>query len=130
MHMHDEGERLTTFFDTVYRSDPRGRSFAELRDVEYYQPRIDTELRDGNEIYFVRETHAYFDDQKKRPANITYTLNPENGEEAFSSWEAAEARYKAQLSSRAKEGFIHLFSFDPFSPDGVSYRMLDPNEPL
>ena len=52
-------------FETLYRTDARGRSFANPSDCEYYQPRIDRERHGGEGVFFVRETHGYFDDEKK-----------------------------------------------------------------
>ena len=113
-------------FETLYRIDPRGMSFAELPATEYYQPRIDREVINGKEVYFVRETHGYFDDQQKKVANCTFTLNPDEVAEGYPTWEEAEGRYEQQLRKRAKERFVHVFAFDPLTPTGLSYRLLDP----
>lgn len=105
----------------MYSVDTRGKSFANPSETEYYQPRIDRESHNGKDVYFVRETHGYFDDTQKKAANLTVTLNPEEG---FATLNAAEARYDEQMRYRAETGFRHVFSFDPFSPDGTSYRIL------
>lgn len=112
-------------FETLYRTDARGKTFDGFAnpETEYYQPRIEVEYRDGKQAFFVRETHGYFDDQQKRPANITVTLSPDEG---FSTLAEAERRYEEQLRYRASNGFVHAFAFDPFSPDRSSYRVLNP----
>jgi hypothetical protein len=105
--------------ETLYRHDPRGKSFENLEATEYYQCRIDQESRERRHVFFVRETHGYFDDQQKKPANITETFNPEK---PFENFAEAEGRYHQQLQRRASEGFVHAFSFDPFT--GIKYRLL------
>jgi hypothetical protein len=108
-------------FETLYRVDPRGRSFANPAETEYYQPRIDRESHAGRDVFLVRETHGYFDDEEKKAANITSTLSPEEG---FATFDEANSRYEEQLRYRAKTGFVHVFSFDPFSPDGMTHRVI------
>lgn len=110
-------------FETMYRTDTRGKSFSNPSETEYYQPRIDRESHGGKDVYFVRETHGYFDDTQKRLANHTFTLSPEEG---FATWQEAQDRYDEQMQHRAKGGFVHVFAFDPYSPDGTSYRILKP----
>jgi hypothetical protein len=113
-------------FETLYRTDPRGKSFANLSDTEYFQPRIDCELRGDNEVFFVRETHGYFDDQQKQMKSQTETFNPE---EPFENRDDAQRWYDQQLRRRASDGFVHAFTWDPMSPIGMSYRRLDRAEP-
>lgn len=108
-------------FETLYRNDARGRSFASPSECEYYQPRIDIEVRGGKNAYFVRETHGYFDDRQKKLVNQTETLNPE---EPYDSWQEAEHRYQEQVRYRASTGFVHSFAWDPMSPSGMNYRFL------
>lgn len=108
-------------FETLYRVDPRGKSFTKPHECEYYQPRIDVEHCGGKPVYFVRETHGYFDDTAKRAAAITQTFNPD---EPFETFAEAEKWYQQQLQRRAADGFVHVFGFDPFSPGGMSYRRL------
>jgi hypothetical protein len=108
-------------FETLYRTDPRGKSFDELSATEYYQPRIDCERRGKGEVFFVRETHGYFDDQQKKMKNQTQTFNPD---EPFESREEAEKWYENQLRVRAASGFVHVFAWDPMSPNGMSYQLL------
>jgi len=72
------------FFETLYRVDPRGKSFdpgdlASPSDTEYYQPHIEFEFRGGKQVFFVREKHGFFDDQQKKMAHHRDTLNPEEG---------------------------------------------------
>ena len=90
-------------FETLYRTDARGKSFANPSDCEYYQPRIDSEFCDGKYVYFVRETHGFFDDSQKKMINRTETL-------------------------RASSGFVHAFAWDPMSPSGTTYRVLPKGE--
>jgi hypothetical protein len=111
-------------FETLYRADPRGKSFADLSEVEYFQPRIDREKRGEKYVFFGRETHGYFDDQRKKLENLTETFNPE---EPFESWDEAQRWYEQQLKFRASTGFVHAFAWDPMSPSGMNYRVLDPH---
>jgi hypothetical protein len=82
--------------ETLYRHDPRGESFENLEATEYYQCRIDQESRERRHVFFVRETHGYFDDQQKKPANITETFNPEK---PFENFAEAEGRFISNCSS-------------------------------
>jgi len=108
-------------FETLYRTDARGKSFANPSDCEYYQPRIDSEFCDGKYVHFVRETHGFFDDSQKKMINRTETLNPE---EPFKTLQEAEGIYNAQLQYRASSGFVYAFAWDPMSPSGITYRVL------
>jgi hypothetical protein len=110
-------------FETLYRADPRGKSFETLSETEYYQPRIDREKSGDRYVYFVRETHGYFDDQRKKAESLTQTFNPE---EPFETWDQAQHWYEQQLQLRASGGFVHVFTFDPMSPSGMRYRVLIP----
>ena len=109
-------------FETLYRADPRGKSFADLSETEYFQPRIDRERRGEKYVFFARETHGYFDDQQKKLESLTETFNPE---EPFENWDEAQRWYEQQLKFRASTGFVHAFALDPMSPSGMSYRILD-----
>jgi len=111
-----------TMFETLYRTDPRGKSFADLSETEYYQPRIDRERHGDKFVFFVRETHGYFDDQQKRVESMTETLNPQD---PFESRNEAERRYEQQLRQRASNGFVHAFAWNPMSPGGATYRVLE-----
>ena len=105
-------------YATLYRTDaPQDLPFAE-----YYQPQLHMELLNNNWAYFVREKHAWFDPETKKPVSNTYTLNLEEG---FSSVEEAMARYERQIQQRVSEGFVHSFSIEP--PEGFVYRYLGPN---
>jgi hypothetical protein len=108
-------------FETLYRTDPRGKSFADLSETEYFQPRIDREMRGDRYVFVVRETHGYFDDRQKRVESLTETFNPD---EPFDSWDEAQRWYEQQLRHRASSGFVHAFAWDPMSPTGMSYRIL------
>jgi hypothetical protein len=105
------------FFETLYKSsDPK-----DFPEGEYYQPRLQSEIIDGVEMFFVREKHAYYSDTEKRRVNETITLNPEEG---FSTEAEAMQRYDQQIKYRASTGYVHLFHFDPFKPRGVGYRFI------
>lgn len=108
-------------FETLYRTDARGKSFENPSDCEYYQPRIDSEFRNGEYVHFVRETHGYFDDGQKKMVNRTETLNPD---EPYKTIQEADERYNSQLECRASTGFVHAFAWDPMSPSGMRYRVL------
>jgi hypothetical protein len=108
-------------FETLYRVDARDKSFADPSECEYYQPRIDPEKREGKDVFFVRETHGYFDDTLKQLKNMTETFNPN---EPFKTWDEALGWYQKQIEYRASLGFVHAFVFDPMSPNAVRYRLL------
>lgn len=104
-------------FETLYKSDsPRDFATGEHYQV-HFEPEVDPAT--GTESFFVREKHGYFDDQQKRAVHNTTTFGPEEG---FTTRAEAEARYRQQLVHRASEGFVHLFSLDPF--EGMKYRRL------
>ena len=51
------------FFETLYRVDPRGKTFlpgdnASLSETEYFQPQFELEFREGKHVFFIREKHA------------------------------------------------------------------------
>lgn len=115
------------FFETIYRVDPRGKSFspdnlASIAETEYYQINIDVQFQGSQELYFVREKHGFFDDQRKKIAHHLYTLNPEEG---FTNVGDALARYDKQLKYLASQGFVHAFSVR-IPEGGTNHRVLDP----
>jgi hypothetical protein len=114
-------QNQSMLFETLYRTDARGKSFTNPSDCEYFQPRIDHELREGKDVYYARETHGYFDDKQKKLVNQTETFNPD---EPFTTWQEADRWYQQQLRYRAASGFVHAFAWDPMSPTGTSYRIL------
>ena len=110
--------------ETLYKvAHPEDHAFAE-----YYQPSISQEPIDGKWKWIVVETHAWYDDSGKRVANHTYTLRPDGSIEGFDTRAGAVKRYAQQIAQRAKDGFVHGFTFDPFK--GPMYRQIDPNEPM
>src|SRR5262249_2688699 len=102
------GVKSKTMVETLYKTNSP-KTFAQ---GEYYQPRLDHEIRDGKDAYFVRETHGWFNDSIKKPANITKTLSPDEG---FSTEKEAWERYNAQVQKRVSEGFEYSFTLDPFN---------------
>jgi hypothetical protein len=104
-------------FVTLYRTD-------ELKDFpegEYFQPRLEVEMVDGKEVFFVRETHAYFNNKLKVRRNEVTTFSPDEG---YATRKEAQERYDQQIQRRVKDGFFHCFYFDPFKGDGVGYENL------
>jgi hypothetical protein len=93
--------------ETLYKT-AKPKTFA---DGEYYQTRIDTEIRDGKPAFFVRETHGWFEDTTKQLANRTVTFSPDEG---FVTELEARERYNTQVLKRVSEGFEYSFTFDPF----------------
>ena len=107
-------------FETLYKTNAP----EQLAAAEYYQPHLDVENVNGRPIYFVREKHGWYDASHKPAAKHSlHTLNPEDG---YATWEEAERRYNEQLAHRAREGFVHSFSVDPFSSPPISYRRIVP----
>lgn len=116
------------FFETLYRSDPRGKTFdpgdpASISETEYFQPLFELEFQDGKHVFFVREKHGYFDDQQKKPVHPIDTLSPEEG---FATEQEAWKKYEQQLRFRALQGFTHALSVR-IPEGGINHRILDPN---
>jgi hypothetical protein len=104
-------------FETLYKTAKP----TNFKDGEYYQPDLKVEFRNGVQMYFVREKHGYWDETKKKMANQTVTLDPEEG---FTDFAEAKRRYERQVEYRASQGFVHSFSIDFEGPDPVKYRRL------
>lgn len=102
-------------FETLYKTDDP----EQLEKAEYYQLHLETERLNGKWMYFVREKHGWFDTETRKPKDHRYTLDPEEG---FDSFEEAQKRYEQHLLHRASEGFVHLFSIDPY--EGQRYRRI------
>ncbi len=118
---------LLMFFETLYRTDPRGKTFqpgdpVSISETEYFQPFFDSHFADGKQVFFVRETHGYFDDKQKKVVLVVTTLAPEEG---LATAEEAWIEYEAQLRFRALQGFVHAFSVN-IPKSGMNYRILDP----
>jgi hypothetical protein len=105
-------------FTTLYRSATPDKSVME---GEYYQPLMETVVVNGKERYFVKESHAWFDDEQKKVINVVETLSPEEGLE--NRIEAQEL-YDKQVQHRVSEGFTHSFFIDPFAENIRSYMYL------
>lgn len=107
-------------FETLYKTDSP-KNFA---NGEYYQIHLDFQIhRDtGKQVFFVREKHGYFDNQKRRMVHSISTLDPDFSE-GLTNFQEAQEKYERQLQHRASEGFVHAFSIDPFT--GIQYRRLD-----
>jgi len=94
-------------------------SNASVHNAEYYQPMIATAVVNGKPMYFIRETHGWFNDAEKRPVSVTETLFHQEGLESHA--EAAKL-FEQQLQHRISEGFAHSFGIDPYT--GVVYEYL------
>ncbi|MCU1304181.1 MAG: hypothetical protein JWQ87_4465 [Candidatus Sulfotelmatobacter sp.] len=62
-------------------------------------------------VYFVRELHGWWSEERKEPIHSLETLSPEEG---YTKLEDAHARYDQQRTFRAKGGFVHSFSVNFF----------------
>jgi hypothetical protein len=96
-------------FTTLYRSATPDKSVME---GEYYQPLLESAIIGGKELYFVKETHAWFDDKEKKVINLVTTLSPAEGIEDRLQ---AHDLFDKQVAHRVKEGFAHSFFIDPFA---------------
>lgn len=103
-------------FKTLYKT---ATPQASVHDAEYYQPMIAVANVNGKSVYFVRETHGWFNDAEKRPVWVTQTLFHEEGLESHA--EAAKL-FENQVRHRVDEGFAHSFSIDPYT--GMVYEYL------
>jgi hypothetical protein len=103
-------------FKTLYRSATPQTS---VHEAEYYQPMVASANVNGKLLYFIRETHGWFDDAQKKAVSVTQTLFYEEGIE--SGTEAVKL-LEQQIQQRVKDGFAHSFSIDPYT--GMSYEYL------
>lgn len=62
-------------FETLYKTD----SPKDFSDGEYYQVHLDSVLRSGQHLFFVREKQGWFSDAQKRNVHSVDTLSPEEG---------------------------------------------------
>lgn len=102
-------------FRTLYKTDTPQASPA----AEYYQPMIATAVVSGKYLYFVRETHGWFNDAEKKLITSTETLFYQEGLESHA--EAAKL-FDQQVQHRVSEGYAHSFSIDPYT--GMVYEYL------
>ena len=104
--------------ETLYQTDvPQ-----ELDRAEWYQPHIDLRQVDGKTVFFVMEKHRWYSEGDKQPYHVVVTFQPEE----HMTEEEARVWYDDQVQSRAKAGFVHSFSWDPYSPVGFKYRRITP----
>ena len=95
--------------ETLYKSsDPKTTSTGE-----YYQVWMDTELRNDEQVFIVREKHGWWDAADKKAVDPIFTLSPE---EAFPTHDEARKRYDQQVAHRVAEGFRYSFRANPESP--------------
>ncbi len=98
----------------------------EIPRAEYYEPQLEMQFIGDAWRYFVREKHGWFDTVIKEHVHIVSTLNPKPNE-GFSSYEEARQKYDERVQHRATQGYVHSFTVDPTSPDGVWYREIRPD---
>jgi hypothetical protein len=87
-------------------------------DGEYYRPDFQMEFIGGKRVYFVRETHGFWNNTEKRVEHVVTTLSPEDG---FTSYEEAFSRYEQQVARRVKDGFVHSFAIDFYKRAGEGF---------
>jgi len=116
---------IPVIWETLYKTDVP----AELDHAEFYQPRIEEAIVSGKPMFFVTEIHGWFDEKNKTAPNIQKTLDPvRDSDNGFSTIEAAQKAYNAQLQHRASGGFVHSFAWTFDAVHGVAgnrYRRLD-----
>lgn len=101
-------------FKTLYKTETPQFGFAE-----YYQPMVASAFVNGKLMYFVRETHGWFNDEEKRAVSVTETLFHQEGLELEMG---AIKLFEEQVQHRVREGFAHSFSIDPYS--GIVHEYL------
>jgi hypothetical protein len=103
-------------FRTLYKTATPQIS---VHDAEYYQPMVATAVVNGKLMYFIRETHGWFDDAEKRAVSVTETLFHQDGLESGTE---ATKLFEQQVQHRIDNGFAHSFGIDPYS--GMVYEYL------
>jgi hypothetical protein len=99
----------TGMIETLYKT--KTPEEVTVEQAEYYELVLDAKNKGDNRlIYFVRELHGWWDDDKKRNVNSWQTYGPEEG---YTSFDEAFQRYQVQREARAKNGFVHSFSPEP-----------------
>src|ERR1700761_2227659 len=95
--------------ETLYKI--RDPETAPVEDAEYYELILAAKKVNGRVAYFIREIHGWWDDERKRHVNSYKTLAPEKG---YATVDEAHGRYKEQRLVRARSGFVHSLSPDPY----------------
>lgn len=102
-------------FKTLYKT----ATPQSIDNAEYYQPMVATAAMNGKQLYFIRETHGWFDDAKKKSKAVTETLFHQEGVESGTE---AVRLFEQQIQQRISDGFAHAFSIDPYT--GMTYEYL------
>ena len=104
--------------EALYKTDAPEASVSDC-----YQVILEKKVLNDRHLYFVREVHGWWNDQEKRFIKEQKTLSPEDAE-GYPTLEEATDRYNLQILTRAKSGFRHSFSPDPFGGKD-QYRHID-----
>jgi hypothetical protein len=92
--------------ETLYKTKSPEEVPAE--EAEYFELILDQAPDTSRRtMYFVREMHGWWSEERKQSIHSLKTLSPEEG---YPTWEAAYERDKQQPAFGAGGGFIHSFS--------------------
>jgi hypothetical protein len=107
--------------ETLYKTSTPEEVPAEK--AEYYELILDQEQdANGRMLFFVREMHGWWSEERQQPIHNLKTLSPDEG---YSVWKDAFARYQQQRTFRAKGGFVHSFSLHYFGERKYDYRLIE-----
>jgi hypothetical protein len=84
----------------------------KLKNAEYYSLCLRHDPFKQNPVYFLEETHGWWDETSKKAQYSVTTLAPKEG--LTNPHEAFEA-FTKQKAQRVSDGFCHCFTPDPIN---------------
>jgi hypothetical protein len=116
-HSSPRGE-LILMRTVLFKTDEPTNREAE---VEFYIVSLSL-LKPTGEASIVEETHGWWSNITRKPIfDQEHTVPPET----FKSFSHAVDRYCALRLARAREGFVHSFSWEGFVGNPMNYRKID-----
>lgn len=91
-------------------------------NVEFYGVSLSLENRRGKQVSVVQETHGWWSNET---ATTSYDETFVSLEEVFLSFAEAVERYSRIRTMRAATGFMHSFSWNPFTGRPMNYRPVE-----
>lgn len=103
---------------TLYKTKNPMKS---VQDGEFYELALQRKRVGGAELFFVTETHGWWDESGQRTVHLMKTLSPVEG---FPTLPEAQAVYERQVRERVSNGFAHSFTPDFFGHNDYVYEDL------
>ena len=111
--------------ETLYKSKSPE---VQVHAHQHFELTMGEETINDQLVYFVRETHCWFDSAKKNTIRVQYTLSPRGG---FLTIAEAHVRYQAQKLFRAKAGYFHCYAPRFESSQKFRYTKVEiPEDPI